>query len=141
MHSIIYTSRALDSFDSIQVYQMLEGSRSYNAEHGITGCLLYHERQFVQILEGDYQVVDGLFQKIRHDQRHAEVSLLMEDNTDQRLFDNWNMGFYEFISKEERQLFRKHQFNQFFENSNLFSQSSKTGLLFFKRVRDLLESN
>ena len=52
MFSLIYRSLAEESFSNAEVYQMLSAARDFNAEHDITGCLLFHNRRFLQLLEG-----------------------------------------------------------------------------------------
>ncbi len=51
MFSLIYRSVAKESFGTAEVYQMLSDARDFNAEHDITGCLLFHDRKFLQLLE------------------------------------------------------------------------------------------
>ena len=141
MNALIYTSKAVDSFDSPEIYDMLTDARIFNKEHRITGCLLYHQKQFIQLLEGEAKEVHKLYDKIAQDPRHESLSLLMEERMTSRIFYDWNMAFYEFGDPEEDVIFKKHQLNTFFDNSKLFTQSSKTGLIFFKSVRDLLSKN
>ena len=43
------------------------------------GCLLYYEKQFIQIIEGDKQLIKGLFANIEKDIRHKNVILLGEN--------------------------------------------------------------
>jgi len=61
MFSLIYRSVAEESFSNAEVYQMLSDARDFNAEHDITGCLLFHDRRFLQLLEGEKEKVYHLF--------------------------------------------------------------------------------
>ena len=61
MFSLIYRSVAKESFIDSDIYKMLSDARDFNAEHHITGCLLYHDRKFLQLLEGEKPKVISLF--------------------------------------------------------------------------------
>ncbi len=52
MFRLIYRSIAKESFNEPDIYKMLSDARDFNTEHHITGCLLYHDRKFLQLLEG-----------------------------------------------------------------------------------------
>ena len=43
-----------------------------NEEAGITGILVFVEEQFIQILEGEAEVVEEIFERICCDFRHAQ---------------------------------------------------------------------
>ena len=67
MFSLIYRSVARESFIESDIYKMLSDARDFNAEHHITGCLLYHDRKFLQLLEGEKSVIISLFNAIESD--------------------------------------------------------------------------
>ena len=48
---------------------------------------------FVQILEGDEEVINNLMRKIRHDSRHGAVTTLLEQRDTQRTYPEWSMNF------------------------------------------------
>jgi len=56
------------------------------ASRDITGCLLFHHGQFIQILEGDKSTVDDLIVKIKKDHRHSYFYKLAEGCAIFRLF-------------------------------------------------------
>ena len=55
---------------------LAEISRRNNARQDITGILLFDGESFFQILEGDEEAIDSLFDRIRMDKRHDSVCLL-----------------------------------------------------------------
>ena len=55
--------------------------------------LLYHEGSFLQVLEGDEQVLESLYAKIAKDKRHHRLVALLRRQVDTRHFDQWQMGF------------------------------------------------
>ena len=61
-------------------------SRIFNQQFGITSVLYYGKGFFFQCLEGEAEVVDKLYKKIRKDQRHEEVMLLDREPVEIRAF-------------------------------------------------------
>ena len=60
---------------------------------GITGLLVYAQRRFLQILEGDQQQVLELYDSIKHNPGHKNAMVLLDDEVDERMFPDWSMGF------------------------------------------------
>ena len=80
---------------------LLEESKNWNKAHGLTGMLLYVQERFVEQMEGRFiQVLEGtehevkrIFEKIKNDRRHYNVTLLNESMLKNRNFKSWTMGF------------------------------------------------
>lgn len=49
---------------------------------------------FAQVLEGKREVLESTFERIQQDHRHGDVSLLVFEPVDARLFGEWSMGFF-----------------------------------------------
>lgn len=95
MHHIIYMSRATALLTSTDLVALLRHARDKNKEPGITGLLVYSGQQFVQLLEGECQVVKQAYERIRHDPRHTAVVKLADEAIIARSFANWSMAFCE----------------------------------------------
>ena len=67
-------------------------ARSNNKQSGITGALLVTDHWFVQALEGDESVVQRLYDHIRDDARHDEVTVISSAQVDERVFARWAMA-------------------------------------------------
>lgn len=91
--SFVYVSFASDDMTDEELLAILTTARAKNQTLDVTGMLLYHERFFVQALEGEEGVVDELFEKIRTDPRHHDVFAVYKQPIEQRTFKNWTMGF------------------------------------------------
>ncbi len=91
--SVAYVSTATKPFDDASLGDLLAQSRRSNHEHDLTGMLLYRRGRFFQVLEGPKDAVDELMAKIAADERHAEVRILLEEQLDDRRFEEWTMGF------------------------------------------------
>lgn len=96
--SVLYTSTARVEFDEAMLADLLAASRSSNERLEVTGMLLYRRGRFVQVLEGSSAAVDDVLNRIRADDRHSDVRVLIEEPLAQRVFADWSMG-YELIKE------------------------------------------
>ena len=72
---------------------LLEECRQKNAKNDITGMLLYQDRSFFQVVEGDRAVVEALLEKIAADTRHERVTRIILEPIAERSFGEWTMGY------------------------------------------------
>jgi hypothetical protein len=70
----------------------LDECRRNNAAAGITGMLLYHKGSFFQVLEGERNVVEALYEKILEDNRHKRTTRIIFEPIKERAFGEWTMG-------------------------------------------------
>lgn len=94
MH-LIYVSAACKPMSSEGLSSLLGEARDRNQRLGVTGMLLYHNRNFMQVLEGDGDAVLPMYEKIRLDLRHTLVTTVLQGRLDTRDFPDWSMGFRE----------------------------------------------
>ena len=90
VRQVIYISKPTH-FDHLVVDDILTKSRSKNPAVGITGNLIYHADLFLQLLEGPHSAVNGLYEKILTDNRHADIVKLRDANFNRRLYASWAM--------------------------------------------------
>jgi hypothetical protein len=93
MYYIIYSSYATQPFDDERLKDLLIQSRDKNSSIGITGMLFYFDDKFIQLIEGEEQVVKELSDKIAKDNRHEYFVILKEGEIVDRYFADWSMGF------------------------------------------------
>ena len=95
LKSVLYvsTSQLLNWERDLQVQQIVDHSRAWNASVGITGALVATGRRFVQLIEGPPLRIDELVAMIRADRRHVAVNILEEAATDQRQFGRWTLAY------------------------------------------------
>lgn len=91
--TLIYVSSAVKSLESADIQAILRQSREANEKKRITGLLLFKGGNFMQVLEGDAELVDDLHQKICNDPRHTGITTLIRLPIQQRSFSDWKMGF------------------------------------------------
>ncbi len=107
MFELVYYSIANPDFAEPEILSMLDGARKFNKEQDITGCLLYHKGVFVQLLEGEKEKVNALYQKIASDDRHNHITLLASSPKESRVFNDWEMAFVPLNEDEASALSRQ----------------------------------
>ncbi len=93
MYYLIYASQSVKDWSTQELAELLQQSKKNNNEKGITGMLVYSRGRFMQILEGEKNQVLSLFNRIEKDERHKSVFVVLEGNTEKRIFEKWSMGF------------------------------------------------
>jgi Sensors of blue-light using FAD len=89
--SLIYASRATECFHEHEIPDLLQQVRIANAKQEITGMLLYISGSFLQVLEGQPEMVDAVFSSILRDKKHTQVTLIARDSIPERAFEGWTM--------------------------------------------------
>lgn len=111
MYRLIYKSRAVNALDWDVVSKILNESEANNTSARITGFLLASKTHFLQVVEGTFEDVNALFQRIARDTRHDEIQILSYEIIDARLFETWAMkgiGVFDVNSELARQLIDKY---------------------------------
>lgn len=63
-----------------------------NAEHKITGIIISSDQFYLQLIEGNRDKVNQLYNNILKDPRHHDMVLLRYNEVRNREFDNWSMA-------------------------------------------------
>jgi hypothetical protein len=111
MYRLIYKSRSASPLNWETVAGILESSQKNNARTGITGVLLMSKKQFLQVLEGEFEAVNHAFERIVHDPRHRHIRLISFGVVEGRLFEEWQMrgvGVFEFDPPISKPLMEKY---------------------------------
>jgi hypothetical protein len=139
MFELIYYSSANPNLDENDILDILKKSKEFNSKNQVTGCLLYHNNEFVQLLEGDEETVEILYAKIEQDKRHYDLVVLKRDNITDRSFENWSMAYYQPASGTKDNLGELlFKFN-FLALSQLAEKPSEASKLFWYISKLLLE--
>ncbi|MCX4192368.1 BLUF domain-containing protein [Methylophaga sp. OBS1] len=92
IHKIMYSSSTVDLFSAEELDRLMLKARDKNAHFGVTGCLIYHDGNIIQYLEGSKASVDFIYGCIVNDDRHRDIHLLCSDEVDRRAFRDWSMA-------------------------------------------------
>lgn len=89
---LLYRSESLNGADSaLQMSDILVEARPNNARHDITGVLTAVGGNFVQIVEGPENAIDGLLARLLRDRRHRHLVVLERRSAVSRAFGDWDM--------------------------------------------------
>ena len=92
---------------------LLSASRLNNNQNNLSGMLLYVKQnekngaangRFIQALEGEEPDILRLYDTIKQDTRHQQVTLLHTGHIDNRNFAGWTMGFRSLLDEEYLQI-------------------------------------
>jgi len=81
----------------------------------ITGVLLFSDGNFMQIMEGEDEVLGPLYDKILEDDRHHHVFTVIDKFVDERMFEYYSNGFT--IVKDEKAIFKLNLYLNWLQNN------------------------
>ncbi len=93
LHEIVYVSLACEDMTAEQLQVLLRVCRAHNELAGISGVLIYCEREFLQLLEGEASEVKALFDRIADDRQHQQIYKLWDEPISKRSYGDWSMAF------------------------------------------------
>jgi hypothetical protein len=93
---LIYTSQATNPFKKRELLDLLHDARRYNSINSIYGFLYYEDEFFFQVIEGETQLINNLWDRIKKDKRHNNVRIVSNNLIHDYLFAKWSMGSIEF---------------------------------------------
>lgn len=102
MHIIVYVSdyNGQNTDIGYDLENIVAVSKVRNREQAITGVLFYHNRKFMQLIEGEHSVLNALMNKLRGDPRHRNITIIVDETVERRGFAEWNMDAFN-LSQEE----------------------------------------
>lgn len=104
MITLVYTSAATRLMSDTELTDLLTKAREKNARLDITGMLIYHDGNFLQVLEGRDAAVRRLYDTIARDPRHTGIIKIIDRPVQERQFSEWAMAFRQLSDSEIRQL-------------------------------------
>ena len=91
---------------------LLANCRQNNFASEITGLLVSYRGIFIQYIEGDPELIDKLFARIKDDPRHHSVVELDSGFQEDRQFSNWSMAFRKLDDNKAEQILGFNDFNK-----------------------------
>jgi hypothetical protein len=88
---LIYLSHATQRLSMRDTMAIVDAASVKNAERGLTGLLCYGGGYFLQVIEGEGDVVSEAFCRIARDERHEGIRLIDFSIIAARRFDDWSM--------------------------------------------------
>lgn len=97
IYSLVYSSSsttgAVGEAFAQEIEAVLARARRNNSARGLTGALLATEGRFVQVLEGQRNDVEAVFDRISADPSHDNIEVLASQSSDRPRFKDWSMAF------------------------------------------------
>jgi hypothetical protein len=90
---LLYVSSLAPDQRPTVVGQIVAQARARNEERGITGLLVFDGIHFCQHIEGPFEAVQPLMDRIRHDPRHEAVRVVFEGRRSVRRYQRFDLGF------------------------------------------------
>lgn len=116
---LIYSSTAICDFPEAELLGLLEKARARNGRLNVTGMLLYTDRSFFQVLEGERTAIEVLFADILQDPRHSQIVTIIREPIRKRAFSEWTMGYANITAADIREIVG---LNDFFAEGRCFGQ-------------------
>ncbi len=91
LYHLSYISDKTSTSNNYDLRHILSQSLKNNKINSITGLLVDYEKHFIQYLEGDSIKIFKLFERIKSDKRHKNVTLINYAKIDKRRFPRWEM--------------------------------------------------
>lgn len=112
----IYLSHAVRPLDREALRQLVDQATAANAQHNVTGLLVYSDGHFMQVVEGPPEEIRQLRTNIEADPRHAHITELRFAPAQQRLFERWALacnlpGAYEGLSLQIARHLAQHHWS------------------------------
>lgn len=107
-YAISYVSTANKDLIDLEVSNIMEGTMKFNRNHDITGILLYNEKNFFQLLEGEKQTVLDLYKIISEDSRHHDIIKFLEKPVFNPSFDGYLTEFITDIKRCDESTLEKY---------------------------------
>lgn len=108
MYRLVYVSTAKDGLSTEDIGRILDVSQSNNHERYLTGFLAHNGRHFMQALEGAYDEVREIFDRILVDDRHEGVVQILGENITERAFPDWAMNYFRVDDRRSSAMVIRH---------------------------------
>ena len=107
-HTICYVSKFSENYTEGDINKIFATTQQNNNKTGITGILLYGFGNFFQVLEGDKNVIEPLFEKIKKDVRHHNIETLIDHDIEFPIFASYSSNFNVVITKTDLTSIKKY---------------------------------
>lgn len=92
-YAISYVSTARVGLKEQEINDIMAKTNKHNTAEKITGILLYNEINFFQLLEGEKETIQNLYEKIKQDPRHKDIIKILEKPVSKSPFDGYLTDF------------------------------------------------
>lgn len=111
---LCYASKRIENEYTLleDLREILVKSRDFNSKYDICGVLYYAHGYYFQCIEGEYDTIISLYNKIIKDSRHNEIKLVQHKSIEKKCFSKWSMKYVQQNTKLDH-FFIKSGINSF----------------------------
>jgi hypothetical protein len=109
----LYISRSAGPQTSTMTGSILKTALSFNKVNQITGVLCQGTGFFIQVLEGERNIINQLYGRIVHDSRHKDVELVSFEEINQRKFQQWSMALIDLSDTDPMVVLQHPEFDPY----------------------------
>lgn len=92
-YAVCYVSHVSPKTSENEIVEILEHAQAYNTQNDLTGVLLYSEGNFFHVIEGEKNLIQNLFDKIKADKRHENITTIFERPIVRAAYDGFKSDF------------------------------------------------
>ena len=129
-YAISYVSTANLELRDQAISDIMAKTNEFNKSRDISGILLYNERSFFQLIEGEQNIIEDLYRKIAEDSRHHDIIKFLEKPVSRPPFDGY---MTDFITDTNR--FNEAELKNYLHYIEVLNPESQVAL---KRVMELM---
>ena len=107
-YAISYVSTAHKDLQEQEVDDIMNKTNKFNKAQNISGILLYNERNFFQLLEGEKKTVEDLYAKIIKDSRHDNIIKFLDKKASKPPYDGYLTDFITDTNKFDESELKKY---------------------------------
>ncbi|WP_031429076.1 BLUF domain-containing protein [Flavimarina sp. Hel_I_48] len=93
LHTICYKSRSISTLTEESIDDLLASTLKANSKRGINGVLLHSFGNFFQVLEGEKEQINLLYDRIKQDPRHYDVFEVFNKPSSKPVFTEYSSTF------------------------------------------------
>ena len=94
MYQLIYISSSTKNLAREEFLELVAQSQLKNDAMGITGVLMFKDGNFMQVLEGEQELIAKLYSAIKVEPRHTLVSIIQEGPISLREYQGWSSTYF-----------------------------------------------
>ena len=98
LSSIVYISEMSSPYGVDTIEKLAKKGEHERARYGLTGILFCYSDYFIEILEGMPDAVATIYDRIRRDSRHRQVTIVQDRLISERSYHHWSVRF---VNKEK----------------------------------------
>lgn len=124
-YEILHSGSLTKSLHSDDIFALSRELAARNKELKVNGELLFLEREFIQILEGEKSTIEKLMAIVRSDSRHGSIKVIWEGEIDDYGYENWGISPKMNTLLDDYQVDYAIRTDQMNTSKELFDQLSK----------------